>query len=997
MSAIGPAAASADADEAANEYQELGEAAGRDVTALAEDKPQDAMDGGAKISTLQGGIVLFKSCFGCGILGMPFAFRCSGVTAGILSLLVIALATNLATKMLVWIKRDVHQSHGIRATSIPELAQALLGERAQSWVNVIVMSCQLGCCIAYNIFIGVSLTAIVESLIPHGDMQQRGFDPYVFFILCQVLLFSLMVQMKELASMTPILIFAQIAMVLAVATIMGNGLLNPSVCDRDGNERVFCKVHVGLRPETYAIYVGIAVFAMEGIPTVLAIENVLAEPERFEEMFDRAQGLLFLVFTGFGTVCYWLYGNNTRSVVTLNVQGHVGLVVKMLLVMVIFCSYPLQYVPISQLAHMSLSNGRVQRWIARFFAALPVWMVAANVLGKSEVELTARLWGFLKMLGVAACGAVAIAVPHFGHMLSLMGCCTFSCVTFMLPPLMFLKSRQGRHQFQHVIACCLLLLFGASVTTVGLYGNLTSETVYHHKIESSPPLVGSTEAKEAQAVYKQAAGAILKHTVIYPAGAGAVSARSVTARTQGPAAANAGGNVAMKRTGASDKAPLRDWAVAPRVHAKAKHDGGAASSHVLNHINTAEQFYHDAEGVAKMEGMVANTKTFHEWVKAPAKTPATSPGHAAKAAAIKKLTQLRKARGPHAWVKVDSRLLPPAMPPSDNGRAADVTPAATGGAPAQAVLPASGRAGGLVPGRHEWTKRSQSVQSRPAAPEPTVVVSAVPASKYPGVPAVAVHAAKVWHAKPSPQVKYSTPTANPSAAQSTAPQVPQPLEQVVAKTQKSKSKSTGVSPLQRVQHALAVEKYKNALLREKEAEKEMKETAYKAPTLPHQVSTNTWHDENGRMQPAQVFRGRPMAAGTAGVGTMTSKSVPQTASQRISRPAAVPAADEGVSTARTPDPMSVVARESIVSGSDRKQPSFARGTAGVKSALPASVQPGGAGAVGTAAAASGHGPGSAATPPWPTVHSSAKDINAWAEGEIHNGKSPKETARDLSA
>ena len=346
---------------------------------------------------------------------------------------------------------------------------------------------------------------------------------------------------------------------------------------------------------------------------------------------------------------------------------------------------------------------------------------------------------------------------------------------------------------------------------------------------------------------------------------------------------------------------------------------------------------------------------------------------------------MRKARGPHAWVKVDSRLLPPAMPPSDNGRAADVTPAATGGAPAQAVLPASGRAGGLVPGRHEWTKRSQSVQSRPAAPEPTVVVSAVPASKYPGVPAVAVHAAKVWHAKPSPQVKYSTPTANPSAAQSTAPQVPQPLEQVVAKTQKSKSKSksTGVSPLQRVQHALAVEKYKNALLRGKEAEKEMKETAHKAPTHPH--------------QPAQVFRGRPMAAGPAGVGTMTSKSVPQTASQTISRPAAVPAAEEAVSTARAPDPMSVVARERIVSGSDRKQPSFARGTVGVTSTLPASVQPGGAGAVGTAAAASGHGPGSAATPPWPTVHSSAKDINAWAEGEIHNGKSPKETARDLSA
>jgi hypothetical protein len=35
-----------------------------------------------------------------------------------------------------------------------------------------------------------------------------------------------------------------------------------------------------------------------------------------------------------------------------------------------------------------------------------------------------------------------------------------------------------------------------------------------------------------------------------------------------------------------------------------------------------------------------------------------------------------------------------------------------------------------------------------------------------------------------------------------------------------------VSALQRAQHALAVEKYKVALLKEKEAEKEMKDTEY---------------------------------------------------------------------------------------------------------------------------------------------------------------------------
>ena len=39
--------------------------------------------------------------------------------------------------------------------------------------------------------------------------------------------------------------------------------MNPSVCDRDGNEKIFCKVHTGFRADKYAIFIGIAVFAME--------------------------------------------------------------------------------------------------------------------------------------------------------------------------------------------------------------------------------------------------------------------------------------------------------------------------------------------------------------------------------------------------------------------------------------------------------------------------------------------------------------------------------------------------------------------------------------------------------------------------------------------------------------------------------------------------------------------------------------------------------------
>lgn len=40
------------------------------------------------------------------------------------------------------------------------------------------------------------------------------------------------------------------------------------------------QVHSGARWETFPVFMGIAVFAMEGIPTVLTIENSMAEPDR---------------------------------------------------------------------------------------------------------------------------------------------------------------------------------------------------------------------------------------------------------------------------------------------------------------------------------------------------------------------------------------------------------------------------------------------------------------------------------------------------------------------------------------------------------------------------------------------------------------------------------------------------------------------------------------------------------------------------------------------
>mmetsp|Transcript_4857 Transcript_4857/g.15105 ORF Transcript_4857/g.15105 Transcript_4857/m.15105 type:complete len:325 (-) Transcript_4857:1434-2408(-) len=166
----------------------------------------------------------------------------------------------------------------------------------------------------------------------------------------------------------------QVAMVSAVLLVVAYGLSFPSVCDKDGTVGIFCKVHTGARWETFPVFLGIAIFAIEGIPTVLAIENSMQEPHRFEEVFDRSQAMLTVVFLTFGTLGYWLYGNNTKSVITLNVQGMWGILVKCLLCLVIALSFPLQFMPAGH--------------VLKMFSEHPLFLRAAGAVLDTELVRT---------------------------------------------------------------------------------------------------------------------------------------------------------------------------------------------------------------------------------------------------------------------------------------------------------------------------------------------------------------------------------------------------------------------------------------------------------------------------------------------------------------------------------------------------------------------------------------------------------------------------------
>ena len=149
---------------------------GQIITQVFEEQTSDV-----KISSWQAGVVLFKSCFGVCTLGMPFAFRNSGIIPGVLCVIFVALMTNFATKLLVWNKRHLQETRCKGIVSIPDIALALWGAPGMAVTNLIILLCQIGNCIAYFIFLAISLTAIIEDVFPYLATE-HAYSPYVILI-----------------------------------------------------------------------------------------------------------------------------------------------------------------------------------------------------------------------------------------------------------------------------------------------------------------------------------------------------------------------------------------------------------------------------------------------------------------------------------------------------------------------------------------------------------------------------------------------------------------------------------------------------------------------------------------------------------------------------------------------------------------------------------------------------------------------------------------------
>ncbi|XP_066252907.1 proton-coupled amino acid transporter-like protein pathetic [Euwallacea similis] len=357
-------------------------------------------------------IHLLKSSLGTGILAIPRAFKSAGLLVGLLGTVIIGILCTHTIHILV------RASHKVCARSkIPSLGFADTAEEvfkqgpkplrswsrfAKNFVEIaLILTYYCGNAV-YIVFITVSMTKLFSYYFP----ETASWDQYFKLMILVPLI--LCCQVRELKHLVPFSFLANTMMVIAFGITLYyifSGITEVKFADR--------KIFAGF--EGIPSFFSTVLFAMEGIGTIMPVENSMAE-RRFlgcSGVLNSAMTAVVCLYTAIGFFGYYRYGDATDATITKNLPSDEipAQVVQASISIAVFFTFMLQfYVP------LEITWNRIKHRIPE------------NRHNISQILLRTGLVIFVT--GIAAAGG-----EHLGGLIDLVGAIFFSTLGLFVPAL----------------------------------------------------------------------------------------------------------------------------------------------------------------------------------------------------------------------------------------------------------------------------------------------------------------------------------------------------------------------------------------------------------------------------------------------------------------------------------------------------------------------------------------------------------------------------------
>lgn len=340
---------------------------------------------------------LFISVVGAGVLGLPYAFRRSGLVQGTIVMVIIATLNLHCMLLLVKCKKKLEATTGV--VTYNEVASHVLGKAGQRIVEVLLILSQSGFCVAYLVFIAQNLAPMTG---------YRGF----YFILGACPVVVALAMLRGVRALAPFSLVADAANVLGIVVVF---------YDYFGAFKQPAEVVEFKSVSNLPFLFGVVIYSYEGVGMILPVEASMKRKEKFPLTLTFVMTLITAIYVSFGAIGYAAFGEETRDIITLNLpHDWTTVAVKLALCLGLLFTFPVMMVPVFEILERSLQqkdafrNKYSSKSQTAVFAAVRIGLVLFIALVAAGVP---GFGLFIALIGSLACASLSFIVPALCHLI----------------------------------------------------------------------------------------------------------------------------------------------------------------------------------------------------------------------------------------------------------------------------------------------------------------------------------------------------------------------------------------------------------------------------------------------------------------------------------------------------------------------------------------------------------------------------------------------------
>ncbi|KAI8582122.1 hypothetical protein K450DRAFT_229112 [Umbelopsis ramanniana AG] len=361
-----------------------------------------------KASTSKTFFLLLKAFVGSGILFLPKAFMNGGVLFSAIMLWVVAFVSLISFLLLIKCKDYVVGGFG-------DIGEATYGRWMRVAVLMSITLSQLGFVAGASSFIAENLSKAVHDINPNIYIS-----PGMFLVISAVIMAPL-VLIRKIAKLSFAAVIADVLIVLGLITLVCSDVMDLLYNNKvEGDTRWLApgpNVEWIFNHYDYAVFIGTAIYAFEGIGLIIPIRDAMKHPEHFPRVLVTVMFIVATVLTLIGGLGYIANGSRTETVALLNLPNNwISHTIQIMYAIAMLLSNPLTFFPAVRIIEQGLFGYQTGRhdnkikWaknglrISLLLLTLVVAWAASQQLDK-----------FISLLGSVCCSPLSLIFPPLFH------------------------------------------------------------------------------------------------------------------------------------------------------------------------------------------------------------------------------------------------------------------------------------------------------------------------------------------------------------------------------------------------------------------------------------------------------------------------------------------------------------------------------------------------------------------------------------------------------